>query len=101
MGLHGHLAVAAALVGLGLWGVLSQLSIVRVMMGLMLMLNGVLLAAVAFWHFVAPASARGQVFALAVLTLLVVEAAMGLAMVIATYRARQADTVDAVRELRE
>lgn len=94
------LTVAVALVGVGLFGALSQQSIVMVMMGLELMLNGVLLSVVTFWHFVAPFSAKGQVFAIMVLTLMAVEAAMGFAIVIAVYRGRQADTIDAVADLK-
>ena len=97
--LEAFLIVAAALLGLGLWGALSQQSIVMVMMGLELMLNGVLLSVVALWWYVAPDSARGQVFAIVVLTLMAVEAALGFAIVIAVYRARQADTVDALGDL--
>ncbi len=100
MWLKAYLLTAAALIGVGLWGALGQMSIVMVMMGLELMLNGVLLSVVTFWHFVAPASAKGQVFAIIVLTLMAVEAALGRAIVIAVYRGRQADTVDAVKDLK-
>jgi NAD(P)H-quinone oxidoreductase subunit 4L len=95
-----YLLTAAALISVGLWGALGQMSIVMVMMGLELMLNGVLLSVVTFWHFVAPFSAKGQVFAIIVLTLMAVEAALGFAIVIAVYRGRQADTVDAVGDLK-
>ena len=43
------LTVAAGLVGVGLYGALSQQSIVMIMMGLELALNGVLLAGGAAW----------------------------------------------------
>lgn len=95
-----YLLVAAAMLGIGLWGALGQMSIVMIMMGLELMLNGVLLSTLAFWHFIAAASARGQVFSIIVMTLMAVEAALGFAIVIAVYRARQDDTVDAVKDLK-
>lgn len=100
MWMKAYLLTAAALMGLGLWGTLSQMSIVMVMMGLELMLNGVLLSVITFWHFVDPGSAKGQVFGIIVLTLMAVEAALGFAIVIAVYRSAQADTVDAVKELK-
>jgi NAD(P)H-quinone oxidoreductase subunit 4L len=100
MTLQAFLLVAAALIGVGAWGALSQQSIVMVMMGLELMLNGVLLSVVSFWYFVAPYSAKGQVFAIIVLTLMAVEAALGFAIVIAFYRARMQDTVDRVKDLK-
>jgi len=53
-----------------------------------------------FWHFVDPGSAKGQVFGIIVLTLMAVEAALGFAIVIAVYRGAQADTVDAVKDLK-
>ena len=42
------LLLAAALIGIGIYGALSQQSFVMLMMGLELILNGVMLAAVAF-----------------------------------------------------
>lgn len=98
--LQAYLILAAALMGTGLWGALSQQSIVMVMMGFELMLNGVLLTVVAFWFFVSPDSAKGQVFGFMVLALMAVEAALGFAVVIAVYRARQADMVDGVSDLK-
>ena len=77
MWIKAYLLTAAALMGIGLWGALSQMSIVMVMMGLELMLNGVLLSVITFWHFVDPGSAKGQVFGIIVLTLMAVEAALG------------------------
>lgn len=100
MPIEAFLLVSAALLSIGLWGVLSQQSIVMVMMGLEVMLNGILLMVLTFWWYVATYSAKGQVFGIIVLTLMAVEAAMGFAIVIAVYRARQADTVDAVKDLR-
>ena len=100
MTLQLYLLVAAALLGIGVYGALSQQSIVMLMMGLELMLNGVLLAVVSLWYFVAPYSAKGQVFAIITLTLMAVEAALGFAIVIALYRARQIDTVDAAEDLK-
>lgn len=98
--IEAFLLVAAALIGIGVWGALGQMSIVMVMMGLEVMLNGVLLTVVTFWHFVAPYSAKGQVFGIIVLTLMAVEMALGLAIVIAVYRGRGVDTVDSAGDLK-
>ena len=54
MSLQLFLLLAAGLFAIGLYGALSQQSIVMIMMGLELMLNGVTVAAAAFWHYVAP-----------------------------------------------
>ena len=94
------LTVAAGLVGVGLFGALSQQSIVMVMMGLELVLNGVLLAAGAAWYFIAPDLPDGQMLAVMALVVMAVEMAMGFAVTVAIYRARQVDMVDAAQDLR-
>ena len=61
MTLELFLLLAAALFAIGLYGALSQQSIVMLMMGLELMLNGVIVAAAAFWYYVSPGGTDGQV----------------------------------------
>lgn len=99
-GIKAFLLVASALACVGLYGALSQQSIVMVMMGFELMIAGALLAVVSLWYFVAAASAEGQVFAIVVLTLMAVDAALGFALVVALYRARRIDVVDSASSLR-
>ena len=94
------LTIAAALVGVGLFGALSQQSIVMVMMGMELALNGVLLAAAAAWYFIAPELPDAQMLVVVTLVVMAVEMAMGFASVIALYRARRVDMVDMVADLR-
>ena len=83
------LLLAAGLFATGLYGALSQQPIVMIMMGLELMLNGVTVAAGAFWHYLAPASAAGQVIVVVVLVAMTVEMAIGFAVLTAIYRARR------------
>lgn len=99
MTLEPFLLLAAALLAIGLYGALSQQSVVMVMMGLELMLAGVIVAAAALWHFLAPQPA-GQVLVLVVITAMTVEMAMGFAVVILLYRARRADLTDMATDLR-
>ena len=94
------LTVAAGLVGVGLFGALSQQSIVMVMMGLELVLNGVLLAGGAAWYFLAPELPDAQVLVVVALVVMAVEMAMGFAVTVAIYRARQVDMVDMATDLR-
>lgn len=94
------LTFAAGLVGVGLFGALSQQSIVMVMMGLELILNGVLLAAGAAWYFIAPELPDAQMLAVVALVVMAVEMAMGFAVTVAIYRARQVDVVDMATDLR-
>jgi NAD(P)H-quinone oxidoreductase subunit 4L len=100
MTLQTVLLVAAALFSIGLYGALSQQSIVMLMMGLELMLNGVTLAAAAFWYFIAPGATDGQVLIVVVITAMAIEMAMGFAVVIAIYRRRQVDMTDDAADLR-
>lgn len=94
------LLVAAALVGIGVYGALSQQSFVMLMMGLELILNGLILAVVAFWAFTASFAPRGQLLAIVVMAVMAVEMAIGFALVVAVYRERQIDTTDELDTLR-
>ena len=93
------LTVAAALIGVGLFGALSQQSIVMIMMGLELALNGVLLGGAAAWYFLAPEAPDGQLVVVVALVVMAVEMAVGFAATIAIYRARQVDMVDMATDL--
>lgn len=101
MSLELFLIVAAALFCVGLFGALTQQSIVMLMMGLELMLGGVMLAAGAAWHYVAPATSDGQVLIVVAITAMAVEMAIGFAVVTALFRSREVDMTDMAAELRE
>ncbi|TQJ91281.1 NADH-quinone oxidoreductase subunit K [Streptomyces sp. SLBN-31] len=94
------LMLAAGLFSVGLFGALSQQSIVMIMMGIELMIGGVIVAAAAFWHYLAPATASGQVVVVAAVVAMAVEMAMGFAVVTAIYRARQVDMTDMAEDLK-
>ena len=100
MTLELFLLLAAGLFAIGLYGALAQQSIVMLMMGLELMLNGVIVAAAAFWYHVAPGGTDGQVLIVVVITAMAVEMAVGFAVVTAIYRARQVDMTDDAADLR-
>ncbi|WP_026041045.1 NADH-quinone oxidoreductase subunit NuoK [Arthrobacter sp. TB 23] len=93
------LTVAAALIGVGLFGALSQQSIVMVMMGLELIVNGVMLAGGAAWYFLTPELPDAQMLVVVALVVMAVEMAMGFGATLAIYRARQVDMVDDATEL--
>ncbi|WP_433517146.1 NADH-quinone oxidoreductase subunit NuoK [Nonomuraea sp. CA-143628] len=101
MTLQGFLLLAAALFAVGLYGVLSQQSIVMLMMGLELMINGLIVAGGAFWYYVAPENADGQVLVLVAVTVMALEMAMGFAVVTAIFRARDVDVTDEAGDLKE
>ena len=90
------LLVAAALIGVGVWGVLSQQSFVMIMMGFELAINGVMLAAAGAWRFAAGGEPKGQVLVIVAMFVMAIEAAIGFALVIAVYRRRQADVTESI-----
>ncbi|MFC4034802.1 NADH-quinone oxidoreductase subunit NuoK [Streptomyces polygonati] len=94
------LLLAAALFSIGLYGALSQQSIVMIMMGIELMVGGVIVGAAAFWRFLAPATGSGQMIVVAALVAMAVEMAMGFAVTTAIFRARQVDMTDMARDLK-
>ncbi len=94
------LLLAAGLFAIGLYGALSQQSIVMLMMGLELMLNGVIVAAAAFWFYVSPGGTDGQVLIVVIITAMAIEMAVGFAVVTAIYRARQVDMTDDAADLK-
>jgi NAD(P)H-quinone oxidoreductase subunit 4L len=94
------LLLAAGLFAVGLYGALSQQSIVMIMMGLELMLNGITVAAAAFWHYTVPAAGT-QVIVVVAVVAMAVEMAMGFAVATALFRARDVDMTDMAADLKE
>ncbi|MFH8499851.1 NADH-quinone oxidoreductase subunit NuoK [Streptomyces coeruleorubidus] len=101
MSLELFLLLAAALFCIGLFGALTQQSIVMLMMGLELMLGGIIVGAAAVWHYIAPVAADGQVLVVLAVTVMAVEMAIGFAVVTALFRAREVDMTDMAAELKE
>ena len=100
MGLQALLVVAAALFGIGVYGALSQQTFVMIMMGIELMLNGAMLAAVALWAEASGGAPKGQLLTVVIMTVMAVEAALGFALVINIYRIRKADMTEKLKRLR-
>ncbi len=100
MTLQLFLVFAAALFSVGLYGALSQQSIVMIMMGLELMVNAVIVAAAAFWYFVSPTAPDGQVLILVAVTAMAVEMAVGFAVTTAIFRRRDVDMTDSAADLK-
>ena len=94
------LILAAGLIGIGVYGALSQQSFVMLMMGLELIINGVMLAAVSFWALSAGGVPEGQLLTIVVMAVMAVEMALGFAMVVAVYRVKQADVIESLGGLK-
>ena len=98
VGLEPYLLLSAALFAIGLYGALAKSNAVVVLMCIELMLNGVNIALVAFSRFLGLLT--GQVFAIFVITVAAAEVAVGLALIIAIYRARETVDVGKINLLR-
>jgi NAD(P)H-quinone oxidoreductase subunit 4L len=100
MTLQEYLLLAAALFSVGLYGALSQQSIVMIMMGLELMANAVIVGGAAFWYFASPTRPDGQVVVLVAVTLMAVDMAIGFAVTTAIFRRRDVDLTDSAADLK-
>jgi NAD(P)H-quinone oxidoreductase subunit 4L len=88
------------LFGIGVYGALSQQTLVMIMMGLELMINGSILAAVALWADAAGSTPKGQLLAIVAMVVMAVEAALGFGLIINVYRVRKADMTEKLKQLR-
>ena len=95
-----YLTLAAILFCIGLYGVLTKRNAVIVLLSIELMLNAVNLNLVAFSKYGVQPSFTGQLFSLFTMTVAAAEAAVGVAILIALYRARATVNVDEFDELR-
>ena len=92
IGLEHYLVVSIMLFCVGLLGVIVRRNLLVIYMGLELMLNAANLALVAFSRF--NNSLDGQVFVFFIITVAAAEVAVGLALIVALYRKREAAHVE-------
>jgi NADH-quinone oxidoreductase subunit K len=93
------LVVSALLFGIGTYAVLARRNAVLVLMGVELMLNAVNLNLVAFDAYVRDVVHSGQVLALFVIAVAAAEIGLGLAIVLAVFRAYGHIDADRLRAL--
>jgi NADH-quinone oxidoreductase subunit K len=95
-----YLVFAAALFGIGLYGVLARKNAVAILMGIELMLNAVNVNLIAFWRYQGGVVMAGQAFAIMVFAVAAAEVAVGLALIISIYRRKNtvvADEIDMMK----
>jgi NADH-quinone oxidoreductase subunit K len=101
--LNDYLLVSGLLFAIGFAGVLLRRNILIIFMCLELMLNAANLSLVAFSRFRLGADGmpdyRGQVLVFFIITVAAAEVAVGLAIIVALYRARQTIHVDDINKL--
>src|SRR5437868_12382194 len=99
-----YLAVSAILFTIGFAGVMLRRNIIIILMGLELMLNAANLSLVAFSRFrVQPdglPNYDAQVFVFFIITVAAAEVVVGLAIILALFRARQTTHVEDIASLK-
>jgi len=93
------LLLSAVLFGVGLYGVLARRNAVLALIGVELMLNAVNLQLVAYDAWYGDVSHTGQVLTLYVIALAAAEIGLGLAIILALFRARGTVDVDDVERV--
>jgi NADH-quinone oxidoreductase subunit K len=99
-----YLIVSGILFAVGFAGVMLRRNLIIILMSLELMLNAANLSLVAFSRFHIQSSGlpdyNTQVFVFFIITVAAAEVAVGLAIIVALYRARQTTDVDDIKSLR-
>ena len=99
-----YLIVSALLFAIGLAGVMLRRNLIVILMSLELMLNAANLSLVAFSRFRVGANGlpdyNAQVFVFFVITVAAAEVAVGLALFVALFRARQTTDVNDISTLK-
>ncbi|MEE2704831.1 MAG: NADH-quinone oxidoreductase subunit NuoK [Pseudomonadota bacterium] len=99
IGLSHYLILASILFCIGIVGIfLNRKNLIIILMSIELMLLSVNINFVAFSAYIG--DLMGQVFTMLVLTVAAAEAAIGLAIVVVYYRARQSIEVEDINRLR-
>ena len=102
--LGNYLVVSGILFAIGFAGVMLRRNLIVILMSLELMLNAANLSLVAFSRFRVGADGlpdyRAQVFVFFVITVAAAEVAVGLALLVALYRARQTTDVKDISSLK-
>ncbi|HEY6154813.1 MAG TPA: NADH-quinone oxidoreductase subunit NuoK [Candidatus Udaeobacter sp.] len=99
-----YLVVSAILFTIGLAGVMLRRNLIIILMSLELMLNAANLSLVAFSRFRLGGNGlpdyNAEVFVFFVITVAAAEVAVGLALLVALYRAKQTTDVDDITSLK-
>jgi NADH-quinone oxidoreductase subunit K len=97
VGLNAFILVAGLLFAIGMFGVILRKNTLVIYMSLELMLNGVILALVAFSRY--NSTMDGNLFVFFIITVAAAEVALGLAIIVALFRLRQSVMVDQLTSL--
>jgi len=95
-----YLLLSAVLFCIGLFGVIICKNIIKVLMSIEIMLTAVNINFVAFANFTDFSGLQGQIFAIFVMAIAAVEAAVGLAILISLYKNKPTLDTDKYNDLK-
>lgn len=98
--LNHYLVLAAGLFAIGLYGVLTSRSALRVVICVELILNAVNLDLAAFSVYVAPREAVGMNFVIFLMVVAAAEVGLALALIITLNRSSDISAIDSISRLR-
>ena len=93
-GLDQYLVLSAVLFCIGLFGVLTQRNVIKIIMCIEIILNAVNISLIAFSRYVTPVILTGQLFAIFVMVVAAAEVAVGIAIIFAVYRNRESVDIE-------
>lgn len=93
-----YIWLSSALFGIGMFGFMARRNIIMMLMCIELMLNGVNISLVAFSHYLE--DLRGQVLVFMIIAVAASEAAIGLALVILTFRNKETIFANELKDLK-
>jgi NAD(P)H-quinone oxidoreductase subunit 4L len=94
LSLQHFLVLSAVLFCIGLFGVLTQRNVIKIIMCLEIMLNAVNIALIAFSQYIVPTALTGQIFAIFVMVVAAAEVAVGIAIIFSVYRNRESVDIE-------
>lgn len=95
-----YFIVSTILLAIGIYGLVAKGNALRLFFAIEIVVNAANLNLVAFSHYLAPANAIGQTFALFSIAIAAAEAAVGLAIVVVVFRLHKNVDVFKLRKLK-
>lgn len=99
--LYDYVMVSAILFSIGVYGLVSKGNALRLFFSIEIVINSANLNLVAFSRYLSPMNVSGQTFALFSIAIAAAEAAVGLAIVMVTFRLNKDVDVFKLRKLRD
>ncbi|MHB8566753.1 MAG: NADH-quinone oxidoreductase subunit NuoK [Nitrososphaerales archaeon] len=96
-----YVVVSSILFSIGVYGLVSKGNALRLFFSIEIVINAANLNLVAFSRYLSPASVSGQTFALFSIAIAAAEAAVGLAIIMVTFRLNKEVDVFKLRKLKD